>query len=60
MTTRPKADSPTVRRQKYRRTYRVRWHRMWLDGGVADRGDLRLLLQVVHPLMEILLVVAGH
>lgn len=33
---------------------------MWLDGGVADRSDLRLLLQVVHPLMEILLVVAGH
>lgn len=33
---------------------------MGLDGGVPCRRDLRLLLQVVHPLMEVLLVVAGH
>lgn len=33
---------------------------MGLDGGVADRGDLCLLLEMVHPLVQILLVVAGH
>ena len=38
----------------------MRRHRVRLDGGVPGRGDLRLLLQTVHPLVEVLLVAAGH
>ena len=38
----------------------VRQHRVRLDGGVSHQGDLRLLLQMVHPLVEVLLVVSGH
>ena len=38
----------------------VRQHRVRLDGGVSCQGDLRLLLQMVHQLVEVLLVIAGH
>lgn len=33
---------------------------MRLAAGVPRRGGLRLLLQAVHPLVEVLLVAAGH
>lgn len=41
-------------------SYRVRWHRVRFNGGIPNSCDFGLLLQVIHPFMQILLVVTRY